>query len=62
MLNGISVNVYGAEHVDLSYTYSRSPRHDDQLHKPDRPTTGAIEIPEEFHEEIRSAEVASQTL
>lgn len=52
----ISVNVFAAEYVDLSYTYSRSARQDDPLHKPDRPTFGASEIPEEFYEELAQLE------
>ena len=53
---GISVNEFSSEHVDLNYTYSRSPRQYDPLHKPERPTSGALEIPEEFYEEIAQLE------
>lgn len=49
----ISVNDISGSHVDLSYTYSRPAKeNNDPLHKPDRPITGAADIPEEFYEEL----------
>lgn len=50
----ISVNDFTPEHVTISYNYSRPARTDDLLHKPDRTTTGATEIPEEFYGELSS--------
>lgn len=49
----ISVNDISGSHVDLSYTYSRPAKdNDDPLYKPDRPIPGATDIPEEFYEEL----------
>ncbi|KAF2774212.1 FAD/NAD(P)-binding domain-containing protein, partial [Teratosphaeria nubilosa] len=52
---GISIDDVKDENVDLSYTYSR-PRHPageaDALYTPDRPNSGAKEMPPEFYEEI----------
>lgn len=38
--------------VQFGYTYSRPARLDDPLHRPDRPTTGANNIAEEFYVEL----------
>jgi len=40
--------------VDLSYTYSRPARHGDQdpLYRPERPLSGATEVPEAFYAEL----------
>lgn len=48
----VYVNEYTATHVSLGYTYSRPARANDPLHEPDRPTTGATNIPEEFYAEL----------
>ncbi|MCJ1426059.1 hypothetical protein MMC29_003961 [Sticta canariensis] len=49
----ISVNDISESHVDLSHTYSRlAKENDDTLHKPDRLILHAIDIPEEFYEEL----------
>ncbi|KAL8779210.1 MAG: hypothetical protein Q9213_007056 [Squamulea squamosa] len=48
----ISINDYTPEHVDISYTYSRPARQNDPLHRPDRPTSGATDIPNQFYEEL----------
>ncbi|KAL8829306.1 MAG: hypothetical protein Q9170_006227 [Blastenia crenularia] len=48
----ISINDYTLEHVDVSYTYSRPARHNDPLHKPDRPIPRATDIPEDFYREL----------
>jgi hypothetical protein len=37
--------------VDISYIYSRSAHHDDQLHRPDRKLQQAADISETFFEE-----------
>jgi len=52
----ISINDYTPKHVDISYTYSRPADEDDSLHKPDRPTPGATDIPEEFYTELQELE------
>ena len=49
----ISVNDISESHVDLGYTYSRlAKENNDPLHKPDRLILHAIDIPEEFYEEL----------
>ena len=48
----ISVSDFLADDVHISYTYSRPARQNDPLPKPDRPTTGATDIPEAFYEEL----------
>lgn len=51
----ISVNDISGSHVDLSYTYSRPAKeNNDPLHKPDRPIPGATDIPEKFYEELEA--------
>lgn len=51
----ISVNDISELHVDLSYTYSRPAKeNNDPLHKPDRPIPVAADIPEEFYEELET--------
>lgn len=53
----ISVNDISGSHVNLSYTYSRPAReNNDPLHRPDRPIHGATDIPEEFYEELAALE------
>ena len=52
----ISINDISPKHVDLSYTYSRPIRPGDPLHRPDRPYSGATEIPEEFYTELDQLE------
>ncbi|MCJ1360174.1 MAG: hypothetical protein MMC33_010177 [Icmadophila ericetorum] len=52
---------YGADKADgaqISYIFSRPAREGvyDPLHKPDRKTFGAKDIPEEFYEELKSLE------
>lgn len=49
----ISINEQTADMVSVSWVYSRPSRDaTDPLHKPNRPTSGATEIPEEFYEEV----------
>lgn len=49
----ISVSDMSESHVDLSYTYSRPAKeNNDPLHKPGRLISGATEIPEEFYAEL----------
>lgn len=49
----ISLSDDTGSQVDVSYTYSRPARDDnDTLHKPDRAIAGATEIPEEFFREL----------
>ncbi|KAL8767511.1 MAG: hypothetical protein Q9209_006018 [Squamulea sp. 1 TL-2023] len=48
----ISINDYTTEFFDISYNYSRPAREKDPLHRPDRPTSGATDIPEAFYEEL----------
>ena len=48
----VYVNEHGTTEVRLGYTYSRPAHADDILHKPDRPTTGAEIVPEEFYIEL----------
>ena len=51
----ISVNDISKSHVDLSYTYSRLARENiDPLHKPDRLIVHAIDVPEEFYDELEA--------
>ncbi|KAG7007409.1 hypothetical protein G7Y79_00010g029100 [Physcia stellaris] len=52
----ISINDISLKHVDISYTYSRPVRPEDPLHRPDRPNSGATEIPEEFYTELDQLE------
>ena len=46
------INKYTPTAVHLGYTYSRPARHNDPLHRPDRLTTGADSIAEEFYAEL----------
>lgn len=48
----IYINEYTPTTVHFGYTYSRPARLDDPLHRPDRPTTGADNIAEEFYVEL----------
>lgn len=49
----ISLNDYTASHVELSYTYSRPAREEnDPLHKPNRAILGATDISDEFYDEL----------
>lgn len=49
----ISVDDISKSHVNLSYTFSRPAReNNDPLHKPNRAIAGATDIPEEFYEEL----------
>ena len=53
----IFINNTTSTHVDLGYTYSRPARLEpgsDPLYKPNRPTTGAKDIPEAFYVELGS--------
>ena len=52
MLFRIYVDEYTENDVRLGYTYSRPAGANDPLHRPDRPTTGAENIPEEFYAEL----------
>ena len=53
MVFQIAVNEYSATDVSLDYTYSRPARQNDPLHKPDRPISGATDIPEDFYAELQ---------
>ena len=48
----VYVNDYTATAVHLGYTYSRPARVSDSLHQPNRPTTGADNIPSDFYAEL----------
>lgn len=48
----IYVNEYTENYVRLGYTYSRPAGANDPLHAPERPKTGAENIPEEFYTEL----------
>ena len=49
----ISINEQTADLVSVSWIYSRPSRGAaDPLHKPNRPVSGATDIPEEFYKEI----------
>ena len=48
----ISIIEYGDENVHLSHTYSRLARAEDPLHRPDRSTGEANQVPEAFYHEI----------
>lgn len=51
----ISVTDIAGAKVELSYVYSRpAMKGHDPLHNPDRPISGATDIPDEFYEELRS--------
>jgi len=49
----ISINEQTADLVSISWIYSRPARGaTDPLHKPNRPVSGATDIPEEFYQEV----------
>ena len=48
----ITVNDRSNESVSISYTYSRPAKQPDPLFKPERPVSGATDIPDEFFTEI----------
>ena len=49
----VAINEKKEDQVSLSWVYSRPSRGSmDSLHKPDRPLSGATEIPAEFYEEV----------
>ena len=48
----VCVNEYTATDVNLGYTYSRPASAKDPLHKPDRPTSGANNVPEALYDEL----------
>lgn len=54
----ITINDYLPNgNVSISYTYSRAAKSDlgqDRLHNPDRPITGATDVPKEFYEELEA--------
>ena len=56
----IAVNEYAATYIEVGYTYSRPARQNDPLHKPDRPTPGATDIPEEFYTELQQVKGLGQ--
>lgn len=55
----ISIIESTPDHVDISYTYSRPAHKNDPLHKPDRLSTGATDIPEAFYTELQEHEPLS---
>jgi len=57
----VSVNEQQGDLVNINWIYSRPARGPtDPLHKPNRPVSGATDIPEEFFEEIRALQGLSQ--
>lgn len=48
----ISVKNFSTDDIDVGYTYSRPARRKDPLHNPNRPVTGAMDIPEAFYVEL----------
>lgn len=57
----ISLDEHIASKVTVSYTYSRPARDDnDPLHSPDRPISGAADVPEKFFEELKELEAIDQ--
>lgn len=49
----ISINKQTADLIGVSWVYSRPSRgENDPLHKPDRPVSGATDVPEEFYQEV----------
>ncbi|KAL8963041.1 MAG: hypothetical protein Q9193_000647 [Seirophora villosa] len=48
----ISINNSSHEHIEASYTYSRPVHDNDPLHRPDRSTSQATDIPEAFYKEL----------
>ncbi len=49
----MSISDFTPDHVDISYTYSRPAHENDSLYTPDRPNTGATDIPEAFYTELQ---------
>jgi 2-polyprenyl-6-methoxyphenol hydroxylase-like FAD-dependent oxidoreductase len=57
----ISLNEYTASKITVSYTYSRPARDgNDPLYNPERATSGATDIPEEFYEELDELRITEQ--
>ena len=57
----ISINYQTADMISLSWIYSRPTRGStDPLHKPNRPVSGATDIPEEFYHEINTLQNLQQ--
>jgi len=52
----ISISDFTPKCVDIGYTYSRPAHENDPVHNPDRPTSGATDIPEEFYTELQELE------
>jgi 2-polyprenyl-6-methoxyphenol hydroxylase-like FAD-dependent oxidoreductase len=50
----LSIDEYKGEQVYISYTYSRPSRAEDQLFRPERPMSGAEDIPSALFDEVRS--------
>ncbi|KAL2037425.1 hypothetical protein N7G274_009910 [Stereocaulon virgatum] len=48
----IAINDYDETGIHIGYTYSRPAHQNDSLHKPDRPISGASDIPEDFYVEL----------
>lgn len=48
----LSIDNYKGDQVHVSYSYSRPAKEDDQLFRPDRPMSGAKEIPSALFDEI----------
>ena len=48
----IAVNDYYETELHVGYTYSRLARQNDPLHKPERPISGATDVPEDFYVEL----------
>lgn len=49
----MSIAEYKNDTINLSYTYSRSARNDDELYKPARAMAGAEDIPDAFYAELK---------
>lgn len=57
----ISLSEHSTSNVAISYTYSRPAKNgNDLLHKPERPNSGATNIPEEFYTELESLEITDE--
>ena len=57
----ISIYDSGVIGVDLRYTYSRPAREGkDPLHRPDRDVAAAVDVPEEFYDELSSLKIIEQ--
>lgn len=56
----MSINNYSDKQVEVSYTYSRPARDNDPLYRPNRQTSQANHIPEDFYDELENLEDLQQ--